>query len=205
MVKEGTVSGKKARQTRAPKQRVTPKLERPILRLDLGGGQHKEEGWKVVDKWEGADVVHDLFTFPWPFKDSSVDAARMLHFFEHVPAKLRFAFMDELWRVLRPDAEVFIVCPYYSSMGAVQDPTHEWPPICDATFIYFNKPWRVATKLDHYPVSCDFDQSGIEYTADAGPPLNIGQRNEEFRSMVLKHYINVAQEIKVRLFKRVGR
>lgn len=192
-------------QSGKPKQRVTPKIERAVLRLDLGGGQRKEEGWKTVDVWEGADVVHDLFTFPWPFKADSVDQARMIHFFEHVPQDLRFPFMNELYRILRPDAEVYIVCPYYASMGAVQDPTHAWPPICDASFAYFNKPWMVANKLDHYPLACDFDVQGIEYTADAGPPLNIGQRNEEYKGMVLKHYINVAQEIKVRLYKRVGR
>lgn len=196
-----------SRKTSSGKQRITPKLAKQVklLKLDLGGGQRKEEGWTVVDTWEGADVVHDLFTFPWPFKDSSVDEARMIHFLEHVPGKLRFKFMDELWRVLKPDARCLIVCPYYSSSSAVQDPTHEWPPICDMSFAYFHKASRIGAGLGHYPVSCDFDITTPEYEADAGPPLNIGARNEEFRSMVIKHYWNVVNVIKVWVTKKVGR
>lgn len=186
-------------------QRKTKKLEVAPFKLDIGGGQRKEEGWTVVDIWEGAQIVHDLFRFPWPFKDSSVDEAKMIHFLEHVPGKLRFALMDEVWRILKPDARIFIICPYYSSSAAVQDPTHEWPPLCDMSFAYFNKAARVNAGLGHYPVICDFDIATPEYEADAGPPLNIGSRNEEFRSMVIKHYWNVVHLIKIYLTKRVGR
>ena len=95
----------------------------PLLKLDLGCGDNKREGFKGVDfvKTEQTDYVHDLFTFPWPFKENSVEEVNCSHFFEHVPAKIRPRFMDELFRVLVPGGKAIIVTPYHTSVRATQD------------------------------------------------------------------------------------
>jgi hypothetical protein len=171
-----------------------------LLRLDLGCGQRPKEGFKGVDiaKVESVDFSGvDLFSFPWPFADASVDEVYSAHFFEHVPAKLRFGFMDELWRVLKPGQHAQIICPYYNGARASQDATHEWPPISEASFLYFNKSWRELNKLDHYQVTCDFD---ITYGYTFYPDWQ--SRSEEARAFAMKHYTNVIMDIHVSLVKR---
>jgi hypothetical protein len=183
------------------RKRAKAKRQRRIrlIRLDIACGQRKEPGFVGIDKWDGpgVDIVHDLLEFPWPVKSGSVEQARCSHFFEHVPGAARFAFMDELHRVLAPGARCLFLVPYYSSMRAVQDPTHAWPPVCEASFLYFNAQWRKDNGLDHYPVSCDFDFS-YAYVVDG----NWSTRNEEARSFALRSYLNAATDLHVEVIKR---
>jgi SAM-dependent methyltransferase len=169
-----------------------------LLKLDLGCGQNKREGFTGVDISSVAkpDVAHDLFTFPWPFEDESVEEIHSSHFFEHVPAKLRFRFMDEIWRILVPGGKALFICPYADSHRAIQDPTHEWPPICEETFLYFNEPWRKANKLDHYPVRCNFNF----HWGDAWAQDWMG-RSDDSRAFARRHYNGVISDIHVTLEK----
>jgi len=135
------------------------------LKLDLGCGTKVAEGFCGVDVALLPDVERvDLLDFPWPWADGSVDEVRCSHFFEHVPAKLRPTFMDELYRVLVLDGTATIIVPYWQSPGAVQDFTHEWPPVCAQSFLYFNRDARRLMGLEHYPVTCHFDVKALEFT-----------------------------------------
>lgn len=129
------------------------------MKLDLACGQHKKDGFFGVDKVDmpGVDRVHDLLTWPWPFSDNTASEVWCSHYFEHVPGRFRAAFMDELWRICRPDAKVTITCPYWTSKRSIQDFTHEWPPICEDSFLYFNRQVRERSGLTHYGIACDFD------------------------------------------------
>ncbi len=173
-----------------------------ILRLDLGCGQHKREGFKGVDivKTEQADFVHDLLKFPWPWKDDSVEEVHCSHFFEHIPGKLRGRWMDELYRILKPEGTAQIICPYYASARAVQDYTHEWPPIAEWSFLYFNAGWRKQNGLDHYDVKCDFD---FTYGISVSP--NWQARNDEAKQFAMSNYWNAGQDIIVTLTSRKGK
>lgn len=171
------------------------------VKVNLGCGQQLEEGWTGVDCVESKPgvIVHDLFTFPWPFADESVDEAFSSHFFEHVPGRLRFKWMDELWRILKPGAKAIIITPYYSSMRASQDPTHEWPPVSEASYLYFNRPWREMNGLTHgpYEMKCNFDyQVGIGYDQSLLP------RADDYRAFAAKHYMNAISDIFVTLEKK---
>lgn len=174
-------------------------------KLDLGCGQVPREGFTGVDivKTGKAVIACNLMQFPWVdsedsgFATGSVEEVHCSHFFEHVPGPLRMAFMDELYRVLKDNAKATFITPYYSSMRAVQDPTHAWPPICEATYLYFNKSWRDANKLDHYPVSCDFD---FTYGYAIDPTWAV--RAHDAQAFGLKHYMNTAGDIQVTLTKR---
>ncbi|HUS26086.1 MAG TPA: hypothetical protein VMY99_01940 [Nevskiaceae bacterium] len=187
-----------------------------VLKLSLACGDMKPEGFKGVDivKTKSVDYVQDLLTFPWSqFKDNSVDEIECTCFVEHIPhGDSRndpfFQFFDEIHRILKP-AEfdpnnpniaikgfARISCPYYSSMRAWQDPTH-LRAISEASFLYLNKQWRIDNKLDHYPVSCDFDFSyGYGLTPDWQ------NRSQEAQAFAIKHYINVVSDIQVQLVKR---
>lgn len=170
-----------------------------LLKLDLGCGQSRRDGFIGVDvsPAAGADILHDLTVFPWPFGDCSVDEVWSSHYFEHVPGRTRLAFMDELWRVMIAGGKATLIVPYARSARATQDPTHEWPPVSEESFLYFNKGWREANKLDHYPVTCDFD---FVYGYSLDPMW--AMRAEDARAFSIKHYWNAVQDLHVTLTKR---
>lgn len=169
------------------------------LRLDLGCGGNKREGFLGVDveARPGVDVVHDLTT-RWPWEDGSVEEVVSSHFLEHIPGPLRLPMMDELWRVLKPGARALFVVPYWASKRAVQDPTHAWPPICEDSLLYFNKGWREANKL--FPSTlCDFDWS-YEYLLNGA--LAAG-RSEEYVRAAVATQVNIVADLRFTLVKRL--
>jgi SAM-dependent methyltransferase len=91
-------------------------------------------------KEPGVDIVQDLEEFPWKdLPDESVELAIASHVIEHInPAKGIFInFMNEVWRILKPDGEFAIVTPYAGSPGYWQDPSHV-NGCTENTFRYFD-------------------------------------------------------------------
>lgn len=170
-----------------------------LIKLDIACGQNKREGFVGIDiaSCKGVDIKHDLFKFPWPVKTGSVSEAFSSHFFEHIPGMLRGQFMDEVYRILVPGGQYTIVSPYWSSPRAIQDFTHTWPPICEQSFLYFNKNWRDVNKLDHYPVTCDFD-----FTYGYLPDPETASKPQETQAFYVKHYLNAISDIQVVLTKK---
>ena len=167
-----------------------------VLKVDLACGQNKQEGFVGVDiaKLPGVDIVHNLEVYPWPFEDNSVDEVFCSHYVEHTPCLMKF--MNELYRIMKVGAKCTVLAPYYTSMRCWQDPTH-LRAISEASFLYYNKQWRLENKLDHYPITCDFDFSyGYVITQEWAT------RNEEARLFAIKHYWNVVSDIQVTLVKK---
>jgi hypothetical protein len=164
------------------------------MKLDLACGQQKRPGFTGVDKFkvEGVDIVHDLEVFPWPFKDHSVEEVHVSHYAEHT--KDLNAFMDEIWRICEAGAKVTIVGPYYTSIGAWQDPTHT-RALSEATWGYFSKAWREAVKMDHYLSKTDFEVTNLILYFNE--PWN--QKSEEAKQFAIKHYFNVVSDMLVEL------
>ncbi len=94
-----------------------------LIRVDLGCGASKPEGFIGVDRYarSGVDVVADL-SQRFPFSDSSVDVVRAYDVVEHLVDRLHT--MNEIWRVCKPNATVDIFVPSTDGRGAFQDPTH---------------------------------------------------------------------------------
>lgn len=112
-----------------------------ILDIGCGDAESKYPNAVGMDKQDlpGVDVVHDWNVFPWPFEDGSVLTIIASHVVEHVnPADGGFIrWMDEAWRVLRPNGQIAIVTPYGSSSYYLQDPTH-CNPCSERTVWYFD-------------------------------------------------------------------
>jgi SAM-dependent methyltransferase len=170
------------------------------LKLDLACGNRKQPGFTGVDfvKTTDTDIVHDLNKYPYPFAAESVDEISCQHFIEHVDDIVKF--MDECWRILKPEAKMVVVAPYYANMRAWQDPTHK-RAISESSFLYFNRQWRIDTKLNEsYPYStmkCDFD-----FTYGYNISNDWVNRSQEARDFAIKHYINVVNDVVVTLTKR---
>lgn len=211
---------KAAAKSAAKGGRVTPKkLADPVpLKLDIACGQVKghfdhtgqqnPDGWTGIDicATDAADIVHDLNQYPWPIADDSVDEARCSHYIEHTPHEVTYngeridgliAFMNELWRILKPGGTCQIIAPYYSSMRAWQDPTHR-RAISEMTFHYFKQEWLIANRLDHYPITADFFTSW-----GYNPNARLQGRTQEFGQVALATEINAVDDIVATMTKLV--
>jgi len=165
------------------------------MKLDIACGQSKREGFMGVDiaAGPGVDFVFNLEKYPWTiFQDDSVEEVHCSHYLEHVPDFMKF--MDEVWRICKNGAKITFLCPYYTSIRCWQDPTHV-RAISEATFLYTDKTWRVANRLDHYPMKCHYKTEKI--TVFFVPPWD--KKTEEARQFAAVHYFNVVSDIVVEL------
>jgi predicted SAM-dependent methyltransferase len=172
------------------------------MRLDIACGQAKRDGHVGIDIADlpGVDFKHDLLCFPWPIESESVDSAFSSHFFEHVPGKLRPAFMSEVWRILKPGAEIVIVTPLGLTRQC-QDFTHEWPPIYPDSFHYFDRAWLRAIKHDHYVsqynIHCNFKVVDLAVNMDE----NHQDIDDDRKRYAVKYLTNAASDLVTTLRK----
>lgn len=80
------------------------------LRLDVGGGDQRRDGWISIDISSGCDLFWDLRR-GIPFPDNSVDFIYSSHFLEHLSYANGQTILQEAMRVLKPGAEVSICVP----------------------------------------------------------------------------------------------
>ncbi len=167
------------------------------LRLNLACGSRPREGFVGVDVSAdcGADVVCDLRE-SWPWPDGSVAAVWCNHFLEHLTGPERIGFFEELYRVLGVGGKATIITPYHASWRAVADPTHQFPPVVEQSYLYFNRAWREREKLSHYPIKCNF-----EFEARFVMNPEVGFPDDAAREQGIRHYLNVVDDLEVTLTK----
>ncbi len=165
------------------------------MKLDIACGQRKEKGFKGVDiaPLPNVDFVWDLEKYPWePFPDNSCEEILISHYAEHAKDLIRF--MDEVWRIAKPDAKVTITTPYYTSIRAWQDPTHV-RAFSEVTWLYFSQQKRTEAKLEHYDMRADFDI--VNTMVFFNPPWD--KKSDEAREFAKNHYWNVITDMVVEL------
>jgi SAM-dependent methyltransferase len=92
--------------------------------LNLGcGRKHMANAVNLdVTAATSPDVVHDLNVVPWPFADNQFREVYAYDVIEHLDDILRT--MDEIHRICRQGARVFVTVPHFSCSNAFTDPTH---------------------------------------------------------------------------------
>lgn len=197
------------------KGRITKKQKEQIvlpLKLDLGCGNSKKEGFTGVDSiaFPGVDVVCDL-TETWPWDSSSVTEAHASHFVEHLTGLQRIHFVNELYRILIPGGKCQIIVPDWSSCRAYGDPTHQWPPVSSFWFFYLSREWRLGNKEKNLSpnaphtdssfmkggFSCDFDCTW----GWSLHPL-VASRNQEYQQHAVQFFKEAAQDMIATLVKK---
>lgn len=174
------------------------------IKLDLGCGKNKKEGFIGVDrrKFDGVDVVTDLLK-KWPWKDATVEEIHMSHSLEHFSGVERVQVFNEMYRVMQKGAKATIITPNWASNRAYGDFTHQWPPVTEMLFNYLNKAWRTANAPDNdiewnaQGYNCDFDNTGGYFMHP-----HLQGRNQEYQNHALTFWKEAAQDILTTLTKR---
>jgi hypothetical protein len=169
------------------------------VKLDLGSGKKKKEGFIGVDcrKFDGVDVVCDLGKDKWPWSDDTVSEIHCSHMVEHLAALERVHFVNEAHRVLRKGAKATIVTPNWASCRAYGDLTHQWPPISESWYYHLNAKWREENAPHGDKYTCDFDHS---YGYIPGPSM-VG-RSMEYVNFACTHYKEAAADLIATIVKR---
>jgi len=84
------------------------------VKLNLGGGPKRVEGFKNVDalEWDGVtDIVQDLTKIPWVIESNSVDEILMEECLEHISFKQTSSVLFECYRILKPGGKIHIQVP----------------------------------------------------------------------------------------------
>lgn len=94
-------------------------------KLHIGCGKDIKKGYINLDiaKLPGIDVVHDLNTFPYPFKDNTFYEILANSVIEHVDDVIKV--VTELHRISKPNAVMKIRVPYFHAAGGLAIITHK--------------------------------------------------------------------------------
>ena len=186
------------------------KLDSLYFRLDLACGNSKREGFIGIDISPNtqADLICNLEDYIWSLfptnenekfdlldenyhiKNDSIDEIFCSHYIEHVSDLQMFA--NELYRIMKPKGRITFIAPYYSSIRAMQDPTHK-NFISEATFLYWNKDWMQINGLSHYDINCNFAILSRKFVYSQEWIL----KSEAAKEYARQHYINVVSDIEV--------
>ncbi|MFC2081662.1 methyltransferase domain-containing protein [Candidatus Bipolaricaulota bacterium] len=109
-----------------------------LMILDLGCGTAKEEGAIGVDRicLPDVDVIADLDEYPYPFADNTFDVIYLNDVIEHLPDTM--ATMEDVHRISRPNARIFIRVVNWNSHYTAMDPTHV-KSFTENTFDFFGQ------------------------------------------------------------------
>ena len=83
------------------------------MRLNLGCGERKKDGYVNVDLCGNPDQRVDLSVFPWPWENDSCDEVYSEHFLEHVADYEKTVL--EMHRILKPNGVLHFKVPHHRS------------------------------------------------------------------------------------------
>ncbi len=192
----------------ARKLAAVPAPTQPI-RLDIGCGTRKQEGFTGLDRrsFPGVDVVHDITRTPWPFAEGSVSEVHCSHVLEHLdhnrhnPERVRF--MNELYRVLVPGGKATIVVPHWASNRAFGDFTHADKPVSEMFFYYIRRDWRRENAPDN-DIEWNSDGYNCDFEATWGYAMHesLLVRSTDYQMFALANFKEAAQDIIATLTRR---
>ena len=151
-------------------RRLSESVTPSSAKLQLGCGHNLRVGWvnHEMIALPGVDVVHDLRQCPWPFPDQSFEQVYADNVLEHLPDTV--GAMEEIYRITKPGANIFLGVPYWNSFEAWGDPTHT-RVFTEETFEFFDPTtWRGRERS--YYTKARFKVDRIVYCINFAKPLS---------------------------------
>ena len=152
---------KRGRPRLRPVEPINPFKGQKELKINLGCGDKRINGYVNVDKFKSDESVClvNLEEAKLPFDDESCKEVFADNVMEHINNLL--PLMNEIWRVLRHNGLFYAIVPVYPWEGVFQDPTHvrvftqsTWAYFTEDQFLYQEvgknygiKPFRVLDQV----------------------------------------------------------
>jgi SAM-dependent methyltransferase len=177
------------------------------MKLNLGCGVNKKEGYLNIDKYGDPDRKMDLELTPWEFNDNTIDEIYLNHVLEHLGAEVNvfFKIIQEMYRVCKNDAQILINVPHPRHDDFINDPTHVriiTPELlglfskknCE----YWKKNGNANSPLAEY-LNVDFEIKSLEITLapEYLEALQSKKISEKEVTKLLRIQNNVASEYKI--------
>lgn len=179
------------------------------LKLNIGCGTNKVDGYVNVDRAHKPDVVCDLEKFPWPWPDSSVDEIRAHHILEHLgrTPDVFIGVMKEMYRVCKGGAKVEIVVPHPRHDDFLNDPTHVRPITLNVMALFsktWNRKWEADgsanTKLAlEHDVDFDPKTEALQLEHGVNEAYESGRINDAALAQLIKERNNIVKAIHLTL------
>ena len=179
------------------------------MKLNLGCGSKKLDGYTNVDKFDyyKPDIVQDLETFPYPFKDDSVDEILLSHVLEHIgqTPEIYLKIIKEFYRVCHHGSLIKIFVPHPRHDNFLSDPTHVRPITVSGLQLFdkeLNLKWQKKNAANT-PLALinkvDFKIIRVKYNLDDNYAKNIEKNkiNKEMIDIDVVRYNNVVKEIEI--------
>jgi hypothetical protein len=140
------------------------------LRLNLGCGMERLDGYVNVDRHGEPDLRHDLEVVPWPWADDSVSEILLKHVLEHLgrDPNVYLEIMKEMYRVCEDGATIRIIVPHHRHDNFFHDPTHVRAVTADGMTLFsqrLNREW-IAQGISNSPLGIylgiDFEVSDVK-------------------------------------------
>lgn len=94
-----------------------------ILHLGCGINKIPEALGVDINRKSHADIIHDLDKFPYPFKANQFEKIIADNIIEHLDNIPRV--MEEIYRISKNGAKIFITTGHFSGLDSFTDPTHK--------------------------------------------------------------------------------
>jgi predicted SAM-dependent methyltransferase len=181
------------------------------MKLNLGCGYDRREGWLNVDRAAHCrpDKLLDIEATPWDLPSDGFEHVLMKHVLEHVGADFGVfgAILRELYRVTAPGGLVEIHVPHVRHDSFWADPTHVrafTPETFQMLSKRQNREW-VATRANYTMLALELDVDfEIEtvaqfYEADWRERIRSGELTVGQVQEMARHRWNIAYELQARL------
>jgi predicted SAM-dependent methyltransferase len=181
------------------------------MKLNLGCGFDRREGWLNVDRFEGCapDRLLDLEATPWDLPGDAFEHILLRHVLEHVGKDFAVLgeIMRELYRVAAPDGLIEVHVPHLRHDTFWTDPTHV-RAFTPQTFQMFskrlNRLWierRVSATMLALMLDVDFEVQSVELVFDQrfAAQVEAGELTFDQLHELARERWNVAEELRVKM------
>lgn len=184
------------------------------MKLNLGCGENKIEGYVNVDRFGEPDVKHNLETFSWPWADNSIDEVLLNHVLEHLGETVStyLQIIKELYRICKPNATITIYAPHPRHDDFITDPTHVRAVTAESFALFSkrqNREWiEMGAANSPLGVYLDVDFEIVErhlyLDEEWSKKLELGRITQGELDQAVKRYNNVIKDVKIvlRVIKR---
>lgn len=179
------------------------------MKLNLGCGHNKIEGYVNVDHAHDPDVKCDLESFPWPWETSSVEEIRAHHILEHLGAdsKTFISVVKEMHRVMKGGAVLDVIVPHPRHDDFLNDPTHVRPITLNVLALFsksWNRKWEADgsanTKLGlEHDVDFEPKEEALQLETQIQQAYEQGRITEDGLRQLIKERNNIVKAIHLKL------